>query len=127
MMEAVVGDLQAWGVPDSRIFFEAFGPASVKTKKTSEPKGESSGTGFEVTFAKSGKTVSWSADDGSLLDLAEENDVSIDFGCRAGSCGTCITALKSGEVEYIEHCAEPEAGSCLACVAQPKTALVIDA
>ena len=45
-----------------------------------------------------------------------------------GNCGSCIVAIKSGEVEYIgTHGADVEVGSCLACICRPKTALVIDA
>ncbi len=48
--------------------------------------------------------------------------------CRAGNCGTCITAIKSGEVSYVgEPGAEPEAGSCLTCISVPKSKLTLDA
>ena len=54
--------------------------------------------------------------------------VELDFGCRAGSCGTCITAVKSGEVSYVEEPGSlPESGSCLACIAVPKSDLALDA
>ena len=67
-------------------------------------------------------------DASSLLDFAEDNDVVIDSGCRAGNCGTCITAIKSGEVDYVgEPGAEPEAGSCLTCISVPKSKLTLDA
>jgi ferredoxin len=63
-----------------------------------------------------------------LLELAEKNGVNIDSGCRAGNCGTCAVAIKSGEVKYLhEPGADVEAGSCLTCIAVPKTALVLDA
>jgi len=62
------------------------------------------------------------------LELAEKNGVQIDSGCRAGNCGTCLVALKSGEVNYLhEPGVTVEAGSCLTCIALPKTALVLDA
>ena len=52
----------------------------------------------------------------------------IDSGCRAGNCGTCITAIKEGDVTYVnEPGSPPEAGSCLACISIPKSNLVIDA
>ena len=63
-----------------------------------------------------------------VVDLAEENGVDIDFGCRAGNCGTCITAVKSGDIDYLSEPGEkPEAGSCLACIAVPKGPVVLDA
>lgn len=132
MMEAVTGDLEAWGVPERDINFEAFGPATVKRKslpKAAQEAGEkaAAGGGVEVVFDRSGKTLSWVPDAGSLLDLAESNGIKLDFGCRAGNCGTCVTAIKEGEVSYMsEPGAEPEDGSCLACIAVPKGRLVVD-
>ena len=132
MMNTVVPDLEAWGVPEKHVHFEAFGPATVKKTKTKENKeateASSASAGVQITFAKSGKTLDWDPDIGSILDFAEENDIDIDFGCRAGNCGTCITAIKDGEVDYLnEPGAEPEAGSCLACISVPKGNLSIDA
>ncbi len=131
MMNSVVNGLKDWGVPTSDIYFEAFGPATVSTKKKPEAKPAAPGEAvksFEVTFGKSDKTVNWTPDSGSLLELAEENGVTIDFGCRAGNCGTCLTALKSGDVEGIDGSdPKPEEGTCLTCVSIPKGKLVLDA
>ena len=132
MMNTVVPDLEAWGVPNKHIHFEAFGPATVKKTKTEANKEATeasiSSAGLKLTFAKSGKTLDWDPDSGAILDFAEDNDVDIDFGCRAGNCGTCITAIKDGEVEYLNAPgAEPEEGSCLACIAIPKGNLTLDA
>jgi len=132
MMNTVVPDLEAWDVPEKNIHFEAFGPATVKKTKTEANKeateASQSSAGVQVTFAKSGKTVDWNPDVGAILDFAEENDVDIDFGCRAGNCGTCITAIKDGDVEYLNPPgAEPESGSCLACISVPKGNLTLDA
>ena len=132
MMEAATKDLEAWGVPERDIKFEAFGPATVKSKALPKPaqaaaeKAET-GDGIEVEFARSGKTLAWKPEVGSLLDLAEANGIALDFGCRAGNCGTCVTAIKEGEVSYLsEPGGEPEDGSCLACIAVPKGRLVLD-
>ncbi len=128
LMNAIVADLEEWGVPKSNIHFEAFGPATVKKTKAPKPEGEAPAAEVEVVFSKSGKTCKWDPDMDSLLDFAEENGVTIDFGCRAGNCGTCITAIRSGEVEYVvDHGAEPEDGSCLTCISVPKTTLTLDA
>ena len=127
MMESVTKDLKEWGVPDSFVHFEAFGPASVK--KTIPKKAEMGTISkVDVSFSRSGKTLSWDSSIGTLLDLAEANGIVMDFGCRAGSCGSCVTALKSGEVDYPEPpSAGPEDGTCLTCVAVPKSSLVLDA
>jgi hypothetical protein len=126
MMESLTSDLRDWGVPDSDVYFEAFGPASVK--KTAPAPAAAAATGQVVTFARSNKTITWDGSHGSILELAEANGVELDFGCRAGSCGTCITAVKTGEVSYVEEPGSlPESGSCLACVSVPKSDLALDA
>ena len=125
MMAGVSEDLLAWGVPEEDIRTEAFGPASVKKTETSPPPAGSEK--FSIQFARSGKSLSWTGGE-NLLEFAEENGVVIDFGCRAGSCGTCLTAVKSGSVEYLRKPdTQPEVGSCLACMARPTSDLVLDA
>lgn len=132
MMEMVTSDLKTWGVPDADVKFEAFGPATIKRKTPPKPAQDAAAAaeaadGVEVVFARSDKTLRWKPDHGSLLEFAEQNGIQIDSGCRAGGCGTCVTALKEGEVSYLsEPDAEPEEGSCLACIAVPKTRLVLD-
>ncbi len=130
-MESITDDLRAWGVPDEWVHFEAFGPASVK--RAASPAVKASLTqapfmGMEVTFAKSGQKARWDLTYASLLELAEAKGVRIDAGCRAGNCGSCLVAIKSGNVEYLGgHGADAESGSCLACICKPKGNLVIDA
>lgn len=128
-MESITTDLTTWGVPDTWVHFEAFGPASVKKKTSvkSEDPAAAAVASVEVTFAKSGKKAKWDGSLDSVLALADEHGVKIDAGCRAGGCGSCLIAIKSGEVEYVGARPEVEAGSCLACICKPKGALVIDA
>jgi hypothetical protein len=130
MMESLVLGLEAWGVPESRVHYEAFGPASIK-RKTSAVSAESvaaSHSDIVVTFARSGKQLPWNPGTGNLLDFAEANGVKIDSGCRTGSCGSCQTTIKSGEVAY-DHMPDfdPEAGCCLLCSCSPKTSLTLEA
>ncbi len=129
-MESITSDLEKWGVPDAWVHFEAFGPASVKKKAPPKPvegAAPAAAAAVDVTFAKSGKKVVWDGSHDSLLSLAEAEGVKIDAGCRAGGCGSCIIAVKSGEVEYAGAKPDVEAGSCLTCICKPKGALVIDA
>lgn len=131
MMESLVNDLRDWGVPDAHVHFEAFGPASVKKAKpkpTADQAAAAPAPALEVEFAKSGKKVAWDGTQDSLLELAEANGIDIDHGCRAGNCGSCLTAMKSGSVKYDEEPgAQPEDGSCLVCVGVPETNLVLEA
>ena len=129
LMQSVTDDLKTWGVPEADIYAEAFGPASIKPKKPAEEKTESVvKQEFEINFAKSNKKLRWKSGDGPLLEFAENNGLALDFGCRAGNCGTCMVAIREGEVEYpSDHDAEPESGSCLVCISQPKSNMTIDA
>jgi len=129
MMESLTKGLSQWGVPDQRIHFEAFGPASVRKVASATDAVPSEASATEVTFVRSNKTVPWSSGAGSLLELAEANGIRIDSGCRAGSCGTCVTAIRDGRVDYLGGSPDfdIEKGSCLACVAVPKGALSLDA
>jgi ferredoxin len=86
------------------------------------------GVSLPVTFERSSKTVTWRPELGTILDLAEHSGVIIEYGCRAGNCGTCLTAVRSGEITYLgEPGAAAESGTCLTCIGVPKTALVLDA
>lgn len=128
MMESLTRGLEAWGVPEDRIHFEAFGPASVKKVSRAAHAAPADAPGVELNFTRSAKKLVWTQGAGSLLEFAEANGIHIDSGCRAGNCGTCATAVRNGEFGYLSSPgAEVEKGSCLACIAVPKTALSIDA
>jgi uncharacterized protein len=128
MMESLTRDLGAWGVPEDRIHFEAFGPASVKkVAQATQPAAALPEGGFEIHFTRSNKRVAWTGA-GSLLEFAEANGIRMDSGCRAGSCGTCATAVREGRFDYLRKPdIEIEKGSCLVCVSVPKSSLSIDA
>lgn len=132
MMETLVPALAGWGVRDSHIHFEAFGPASVK-RRNAQTAATGSGIAapiadVTVSFAKSAKQAQWSPQSGSLLEFAECQGVAIDSGCRAGSCGTCQTTIRSGEVSYWQSPDfDPEPGTCLMCVCTPKTHVTLEA
>ncbi len=128
MMSDLTRGLKEWGVPEHHVMFEAFGPASVKSTPAPPAAVVPAPAGLKVTFAKSARETTWDGQTGSLLEFAEALGISINSGCRAGNCGTCLTALKSGEVTYVQETgARPEPGSCLACVCIPKTDVVLDA
>ena len=128
-MKSITDGLEVWGVPDKDVYFEAFGPATVK-KKTAAPTPEETThlAKINVTFGRSGKTIRWEPATENLLEFARAQGVKIDSGCCAGSCGSCVVAIKSGEVDYLKKPdASPEAGTCLTCVCRPKNDLVLDA
>ena len=128
-MKSLTDGLEAWGVPDAVVHFEAFGPATVKKKAAVPTAAETTHLQkVMVTFARSNKTVRWEPSLENLLEFAKANGVKIDSGCCAGGCGSCAVAMKSGEVTYLKKPdMTPDAGSCLACVCRPKNDLVLDA
>jgi hypothetical protein len=132
MLQSLVPALEDWGVPDERIHFEAFGPASIPRRNSASAlrapsQREDKGSAVMVTFAKAGKQVLWQPGMGSLLDFAQSNGIAVDSGCRAGGCGTCQTTIRSGEVAYTQAPDfDPEPGSCLLCVCTPKTAVTLE-
>jgi len=128
MMESVTKGLADWGVPEDRVHYEAFGPASVKKTATMPSIPLSAVVKTKITFGKSGQTVDWDPKYGNLLEFATALGVALPSGCCAGQCGTCLTAIRSGNVTYAnEPGSKPEPGTCLACVALPAGDLVLDA
>jgi MOSC domain-containing protein YiiM/ferredoxin-NADP reductase len=112
------------GVNPLCIRYEAFGPSTLLPAKGVAPVDPT--TKFEVTFTRSNMDVVWTPSSGTLLNLAEAAGVSPTFGCRAGSCGLCRTALTEGRVSYVEPIDEPEDGYVFPCCAVPQTNCRLD-
>lgn len=133
-MQSLYRDLTDWGVPESRIFFEAFGPASVKKVaeqvELTHPQlaATASSTPMPVTFSQSGKTANWVSSSRTILDFGLEQGVAMDSGCCAGNCGQCAVRLLKGKVHYIDQpSAEIPPGHCLPCIACPDSEVVLEA
>jgi len=132
MLESLVPALEDWGVPDARIHFEAFGPSSIKRKPSATAAVAASqneaAAGIVVTFTKSGKQLPWQPTAGNLLEFAESNGVAVNSGCRTGSCGSCQTTIRAGEIAYNQPPDyDPEPGTCLLCSCTPKTSVTLEA
>ena len=132
MMASVVPALGEWGVGAQDIHFESFGPASVPSLRAGSPLDAPPDVGavatVDVQFRRSGRTLTWSGQDGNLLDFAERRGIAVESGCRSGSCGSCEVRLVSGRVRYAsppDH--EVASGCCLMGVGVPDSALVIEA
>jgi ferredoxin-NADP reductase/MOSC domain-containing protein YiiM len=122
------------GIDESRIHSELFGAlppinpgiSDAASRPPHLPEGPP-GTGPAVSFARSGLTVNWSDDYGSILELAEASDVPTRFSCRSGVCHICVTPLVDGAVSYRQPPLElPAPGSALICSAQPSQDVVLD-
>jgi hypothetical protein len=118
-MQSNFDGLVALGVNEDRIHFESFGTATIHKKRMPVEPGDATATPIPVRFAKSGKQVEW-ANGLTLLELAEANGLAPEFGCRSGICGSCITKITAGSVDYLEEpIAERETGEVLLCCSVP--------
>lgn len=125
LMETLVPALWEWGVPEEHVHYEAFGPASVKRTRAVN---DSSTTPCEVRFDRSDRNLGWDGSCGSLLEFGEAAGVRMTSGCRAGSCGECMTAIRGGGVKTIKKPGIPVPESrCLTCISVPDGDLVLDA
>ncbi|NEA70529.1 MOSC and FAD-binding oxidoreductase domain-containing protein [Streptomyces sp. SID13588] len=135
-MQDVSEALESCGMPSSRIHTEIFGAAPAVTPgvvagsaraphQPAHPPGGQAGP--SVSFARSGLTVPWHRDYGTLLELAEACDVPVRWSCRTGVCHTCETGLLSGHVDYSPEPVDlPAEGSALICCSTPPADLVLD-
>ena len=126
--------LKTWGVEPVRIRSEVFGPKEAITpgiapssNPSAHPPSGEPGLGPQISFARSGLTVSWSSRFSSLLELAEACDVPVQWSCRTGVCHTCECALIGGAVDYQPDPLEPPAvGNLLICCSRPTGDVEID-
>lgn len=123
-MQSLYDGLIAKGVAVDRIHFESFGRATVRKQQTKAPDASSaaSATKIPVHFAASGIDAVWTPSSGTLLELAEQSGLAPIFGCRSGVCGSCITRVVSGGVEYVtDPLAQCEPGEVLLCSSVPRS------
>jgi len=128
MMQTLVPALADWGVAAADIHCEAFGPASVKLPGLPGEPMAAATASFEVKLQRSGRTLTWSGQETSLLEFVERHGVEVASGCRSGGCGSCETRVAEGRVDYAQapdHEVAP--GHCLLCVGRPASALVLEA
>ncbi|PVZ19720.1 MULTISPECIES: molybdopterin-dependent oxidoreductase [unclassified Pseudomonas] len=119
MMKAITADLIAAGVPRLDIQFEAFRSPPVAAIAP--------GQAYEVTFARSGISQTWTSSDGPLLGFAERLGVSLPSGCRVGQCESCAVRIRNGSVVHLHGQAPDTHDTCLACQAVPTSVLTLDA
>jgi ferredoxin-NADP reductase/ferredoxin len=124
---------QIRGVPSERMVMEKEMAAQTATKERSNGSSGAapSGNSPEIQFAKSNQTVPAEADL-SILEIAEQEGVTIPSACRSGACGACKVMTRQGRVWYNSSptalsAADKEAGYVLACIAQPLERVVVDA
>jgi ferredoxin len=119
-MASLTAALMHAGVPRFEIFQEHF--ASPRALRA--PAGA---TSHSVTFRQSKRSLTWTTDSGSILDLAERNGIAIPTGCRVGQCESCAVPLAGGVVAYGTPSDDIDADTCLTCQAIPQSDIIIDA
>jgi ferredoxin len=81
-----------------------------------------------VRFERAGREKFWDGTFATLLEFGEAAGVTMPSGCRAGSCGECMMAIRSGATTTIKQPGiQVPIGHCLACISVPTEALVLDA
>lgn len=86
---------------------------------------------YHVTVQPSGHQFEVNKDE-FILDAALRQGISFPYGCRSGSCGTCLGKIIEGEVEYpeglpitvMEH--EHKQGRAAFCVCKAKSDLLLN-
>jgi ferredoxin-NADP reductase/predicted pyridoxine 5'-phosphate oxidase superfamily flavin-nucleotide-binding protein len=121
-MQSIYDELRQRDVADDSIHAEAFGSAGLRRQRDASTNAnvEVAQGPVQVKFRVLGKTMTWTSNSGSLLDLAEAAGLKPDFQCREGACGTCATRIISGAVAY-RNMPTAEAGpdEALICCALP--------
>lgn len=87
-MDWVIGAARAQGYPEARIHKEYF-TAEVDT----------SGGGFEVVLAKTGRTVPVAAGQ-SIVEALKGVGVRVEVSCEQGVCGTCLCEVLEGVPDH---------------------------
>ncbi|MEE4380270.1 MAG: CDP-6-deoxy-delta-3,4-glucoseen reductase [Candidatus Competibacteraceae bacterium] len=88
----------------------------------------------KITIKPSGREF-WQEANEAVLDAAlREEGCALPYGCRSGTCGTCMATVLSGQVAYPDGEAPPAlsdqdqaAGKALLCQARPLSDLVVEA
>src|SRR5690606_34691162 len=119
MLSAFRERLKSMGVPAFEVFHERF------TSPQRHNRGEQ--RQCEVYFSRQNRGLRWSPADGSLLELAERNGLTLPSGCRTGQCESCAVTVLSGEVGHYTEVDTDDEKHCLACQAYPVSDVVLDA
>lgn len=120
MLIAATGDLQARGVPGWEIFSERFLTPKQELRIPENAR-------YTVRFTRTGRELTWTETDGTVLELAEKAGVPLPSGCRVGQCESCLCTVRSGAARHYVDTAHLDDDAVLTCQAIPASDLEIDA
>ncbi|WP_017222180.1 pyridoxamine 5'-phosphate oxidase family protein [Moritella dasanensis] len=107
-MQSMYDLLRELGISNERIKAEEFGPASLTRQHdassvefTAMANVSEGASAAVVEFSQTQVEQAWTAEEGTLLEFAENHGLTPEFGCRSGQCGACKTKLLAGKVSYI--------------------------
>jgi ferredoxin-NADP reductase/DMSO/TMAO reductase YedYZ heme-binding membrane subunit len=147
MMEPTIQMLRELGVPNDQIKSEAFvaakraetAPASAESPAISSQAAagaqDSPSFGADpavpaLTLARSGKSLPLDSEK-TLLEIAENGGLTLDYECRSGICGTCKARLLGGrvtmDVQDALDGADKSRNIILLCQARATASVTIDA
>lgn len=122
-MHSLRDALVAHGATPDSVRFEAFSDSSGGAFDLSN---RDTPAECEVTFARSGKTATWTPAAGSLLDLALASQVKVAYSCRIGDCQSCLQQVVEGAADYpMGEMPVLAQGQILLCRAIPRGRMVI--
>ena len=122
-MQSMYDLLRELGISNERIKAEEFGPASLTRQHDAcsvEFTAIPSASAAVIEFSQTKVEQAWAAEEGTLLEFAENHGLTPEFGCRSGQCGACKTKLLAGKVSYqTEVSADLRDDEVLLCCAVP--------
>ncbi|AKJ66973.1 ferredoxin [Pandoraea thiooxydans] len=122
-MDTVRAVAKSLGWPEEAVHLEYFAG-------TATPPAAESTTSFELTLARSGRTLAIPAEK-TIVDVLREEGIEIDTSCEQGVCGTCVVQVLEGQPDH-QDCfltaQEKARGDCMAvCVSRSRSkSLVVD-
>lgn len=92
-MDAVLGKARSAGWSNDRLHYEYFGAA---------PAAKADDGSFEIEVASTGQVIRVAPEQTALSALLDAG-LDIPMSCEQGVCGTCLTGVKSGQVDHRDH------------------------
>lgn len=118
-MQNISQGLLSQGVDSNNIKTEYFKSQPMSAEQNQKPA-------VQVLFKNSDVRIQWQAQQGSLLDVAQQQGIDASYGCRYGACEACQVNILQGSVSYQDSDIKAAANKALLCCAIPNEDLVLE-